>query len=118
MKALIIAAIVGMASGSWAAPQPTAVANLAWDAPTNNPPGLVLSGYTLYWQQGKTMPASFQNSRFVGLTLTASVSNLVWNTDYVYAVTAKDTSGAESDYSVPLAYARTRFNAPGQAKPK
>jgi len=72
---------------------------------------------TLAWTLSTTQDPAFQtvylgpsfgvytNSMLVGTTNTQfTVTNLLYATAYVFAVTVTDVNHLESDYSVPLAY--------------
>lgn len=78
---------------------------LFWDAST----GPNVASYTLRYG---TSSRSYPNTLNVGNTLTASVTNLTPGTTYYFAVTARNTSGVDSDPSSEVI-----FLAPGTAPP-
>src|SRR5688572_15165517 len=65
---------------------------LAWDANSETN----LAGYKLYYGTASRVYTSVLN---VGNVTSASVSNLVANTNYHFAVTAYNDLGVESDFS-------------------
>lgn len=75
---------------------------LEWDPPTTDAMGRTLddlAGYRLYHQV--TGSSDFETPIEVGTATTATVEGLSAG-DYVFAVTAVDTEGNESDLSAPL----------------
>ena len=78
---------------------------LAWDRNTETN----IAGYKLYYG---TVSQVYTNVRNVGNLTTASVTNLVAGLTYRFAVTAVNTAGAESDYSVELAHTVTNVVTP------
>lgn len=74
---------------------------LAWNAVTYP----TLAGYTLYWGSASQ---NYTNSIQVAAPSTSvTVSNLVRDVTYYFAVTARSTSGLESAYSVEVNYHTT-----------
>ena len=70
---------------------------LAWDAsPSSN-----VTGYVLYSRESGAALSSGSN---VGSNTTASISNLVAGVTYVFAVSAYDDAGDESDLSNEISY--------------
>lgn len=70
---------------------------LAWGAsPSSN-----VTGYILYSQQSG---AAYGAGRNVGSNMTASVSNLLDGVTYVFAVSAYNSAGAQSDLSSEISY--------------
>lgn len=85
MQLLVL--IVGVASAL------ASQVHLAWDAPDDSTPP---AGYLLYaWQEPTEVPQSVH----VGLQTTYTLSGLEDGATYVFAVTAYDAEGNESDYS-------------------
>ncbi len=76
---------------------------LEWDAPTTDAVGRPLkdlSGYRLYYRETGTAPGS-ESMVELGSETRAKVEGLSAG-DYLFAVTALDTLGNESDLSDPL----------------
>lgn len=74
-------------------------ANLAWDAPTTNADGTILTdlaGYKIYYG---TTSRGYANVIDVGNVTNYTVGNLSWGIVYFFTVTAYDTAGNESIYS-------------------
>jgi hypothetical protein len=71
----------------------------AWDAPTTNTDGTLLTdlaGYKVYYGQASRQ---YDVSVDAGLATTAALSGLEAGRTYYFAVTAYDTSAQESDFS-------------------
>ena len=75
----------------------SAQTTLAWDTNSEND----LAGYTLHYG---IATASYDNSIDVKNVISYTVTNLVENETYFFAVTAYDTSSNESDYSLEVSY--------------
>ncbi len=75
---------------------------LEWDAPTTNTDGTILTdiaGYTLYYS---TISGSYDHKIDVGNVTTYKITNLEEGIKYYFVVTARDTSGNESESSNQL----------------
>jgi hypothetical protein len=105
---LAIAAIAGCSPDGPGAGVPTHPSDtwsvaLEWDAPTTDAVGRPLedlSGYRLYYREAGTAPGS-ESMVELGSETRATVEGLSAG-DYLFAVTALDTLGNESDLSDPL----------------
>lgn len=74
-------------------------AKLAWDAPTTNADGTILTdlaGYNIYYG---TTSRGYINVIDVGNVTNYTIGNLSWDIVYYFTVTAYDTSGNESEFS-------------------
>ena len=80
---------------------------LAWDAPTTNTDGTPLTdlaGYKVYYG---TASGVYGSPITVGNVLTHTVTGLLGDRLYFFAVTARDTSGNESGYSNEVSKTKT-----------
>lgn len=91
-----------------ASPSPeTASVTLAWDAPVSNTDGTPVGNLTGYRLYCGTAPHTYSTVITVGLTPTATVSNLQTGVTYYFAVVACNDAGVESSYSTELAWTST-----------
>lgn len=91
----------GPAAGSDPGPA-TGAATLAWTAPTTNSDGTQINdllGFKIYYG---TAHAAYGVSIDVGGNTSYQIDNLAAGTTYYFTVTAYNTSGIESDYSLEV----------------
>jgi len=96
-KFILYICLINLCFGAWVAPAMAADVTLQWNA--NSEPDL--SGYKLHYG---TSAGVYTTSVNVGNVTTRTVSGLSNNTRYYFAVTAYDSSGNESGYSVEFSW--------------
>ena len=104
-KLLLVALLLIIALAAYAAS-----VTLAW---TPSPDASVV-GYRLYWGASSRV---YSNSVTVGNVRTSTIPDLGMSTFYVFAATAYDSSGVESEFSNEVAYTTPDTNQPNP-KPK
>ena len=75
---------------------------LAWDSPTNNVDGTVLTDLTGFKVFCGTASRNYSTATTVGNTNTCAVTGLLQGSTYYFAVSAVDSNAVESDYSSEL----------------
>jgi hypothetical protein len=75
--------------------------NLAWDASPNP----AVTGYKIYWG---TISGNYTNSKDAGTSTTLTISDLAAGITNYFSVTCYGAGGAQSGYSVPVAYAASK----------
>lgn len=103
-RCIRLLAFACLALGVSAIPLEAATVSLAWDAPVNNTDGtpiVNLAGYRLYYG---TASQTYSNSITIGLSPTATISNLQEGVTYYFAVVARSEAGAESSFSEELTW--------------
>jgi hypothetical protein len=93
-----------LALGGSSTPLEAATVSLAWDPPVNNTDGSPvanLAGYRLYYG---TNSHAYSSQITVGLTPTATVSNIQEGVTYYFAAVAFNETGVESSFSEELTW--------------